>query len=320
MPRLPASPPHERESTMGRYIARRLVQTVFVLWAVSFIAFAAMFLTGDPATAMVGENWTREQVDEFRHNMGFDLPWYTQYWNFLSKAVTGDLGVSLRQRQPNLQLIADRMPATLELAVAALLISTVVAIPAGIISATRRNSLFDHVAMLGAMLGQSVPAFWLGIMLILVFGVTLHLTPIAGRGTIQQLILPSITLSAYPTARNARVMRSSLLEVLGMAYVTTARAKGLKPRAVLMSHAVRNALIPLVTLIGLEFGALLGGAVITETIFAWPGVGRMTIQAIQGRDIPLVQASVIVLAAIFVLINLIVDLIYTVLDPRIRLT
>lgn len=304
---------------MGRYIARRLVQTVFVLWAVSFISFAAMFLSGDPATAMVGENWTRAQIDEFRHNMGFDQPWYVQYGNFLIKAVQGDLGVSLRQRQPNLQLIADRMPATLELALAAMLISTVIAIPAGIISATRRNSWFDNGAMLLAMLGQSVPAFWLGIMLILVFGVMLHWTPISGRGTIQHLILPAITLSAYPTARNARMMRSSLLEVLGLNYVVTARAKGLKPYVVLVRHAVRNALIPLITLIGLEFGALLGGAVITETIFAWPGVGRMIIQAIQGRDIPLVQASVIVLAAIFVLINLIVDLIYTVLDPRIRL-
>jgi peptide/nickel transport system permease protein len=196
----------------------------------------------------------------------------------------------------------------------------VIAIPAGIISATRRNSWFDNAAMLVAMLGQSVPAFWLGIMLILVFGVMLHLTPISGRGTPMHLLLPAITLSAYPTARNARVMRSSLLEVLGLNYVTTARAKGLKPYMVLVRHAVRNALIPLITLIGLEFGALLGGAVITETIFAWPGVGRMTIQAIQGRDIPLVQAAVIVLAAIFVLINLVVDLIYTVLDPRIRLS
>jgi ABC-type dipeptide/oligopeptide/nickel transport system permease component len=305
---------------MGRYIARRLLQTIFVLWAVSFIAFIVMFLTGDPASAMAGENWTREQVDEFRHIMGFDQPWYVQYWGFLSKALQGDLGVSLRQRQPNLQLVFDRMPATLELALTAMLISIVVALPAGIISATKRNSWFDNVAMLGAMLGQSMPAFWLGVMLILIFGVTLHWTPIAGRGSLNHLILPAITLSAYPTARNARVMRSSLLEVLGLAYVTTARAKGLKEHAVLIRHAVRNALIPLVTLIGLEFGALLGGAVITETIFAWPGVGRMTIQAIQGRDIPLVQASVIVLATFFVLINLIVDIIYTVLDPRIRLS
>jgi peptide/nickel transport system permease protein len=305
---------------MARYIARRFVQTIFVLWTVSFVAFALMFLSGDPTSAMKGENWTSEQVEEFRHNMGFDRPWYVQYGEFLSKAVQGDLGVSLRQRQPNLQLIADRLPATLELALAAMLVSFVIAIPAGIISATKRNSWFDNLAMMGAMLGQSMPAFWLGIMLILIFGVTLHLTPIAGRGTWAQLILPAITLSAYPTARNARVMRSSLLEVLGLAYVTTARAKGLQEHVVLLRHAVRNALIPLVTLIGLEFGALLGGAVITETIFAWPGVGRMTIQAIQGRDIPLVQASVIVLAAMFVLINLIVDIIYTVLDPRIRLT
>jgi len=305
---------------MGRYVVRRLLQTIFVMWAVSFVAFAVMFLTGDPVTAMVGEDWSREQIEEFRHNMGFDQPWYVQYWNFLSRAVQGDLGLSLRQRQPNLQLVFDRMPATLELTLLAMLISLVIAIPAGIISAVKRNSLIDNITMLGAIFGQSMPSFWLGIMLILIFGVYLHWTPIAGRGTWAHMILPAITLSAYPTARNARIMRSSLLEVLGQAYITTANAKGLKPFIVLTRHAVRNALIPLVTVIGIEFGALLGGAVITETIFAWPGVGRMAIQAIQGRDIPLVQASVIVLATFFVLINLAVDLIYTVLDPRIRLT
>jgi peptide/nickel transport system permease protein len=303
-----------------KYIIRRLLQTFLVLWGVSFVAFAVMFLAGDPASAMVGEDWTKEMIDEFRHNMGFDRPWYVQYWDFLSRAVHGDLGISLRQRQPNLKLIMDRMPATMELAAAALLISVVVAIPAGVISATRRNSWMDNLTMLGAMFGQSMPGFWLGIMLILIFGVTLRWTPVSGRGGLEHLILPAITLSAYSTARNARMMRSCMLEVLGQAYVTTARAKGMREYIVLTRHAMRNALIPLVTIIGLEFGALLGGAVITETIFAWPGVGRMAIQAIYGRDIPLVQASVVVLATIFVLVNLAVDLIYTVIDPRIRLT
>lgn len=304
---------------MWRYIARRLLQTVFVLGGVSFIAFGVTFLAGDPASAMVGEDWTREQVDEFRRAMGFDQPWYAQYGRFLSRAVRGDLGVSLRQRQPNLSLVLERMPATLELALAAMAVSIVVAIPAGVISATRRHSWLDSLTSLGAILGQSMPAFWLGIMLILVFGVGLRWTPVAGRGGLDHLILPALTLSAYPIARNARMMRSSILEVLGQGYITTARAKGLREFFVVTRHAMRNALIPVVTLIGLEFGALLGGAVITESIFAWPGVGRLTVQAIYSRDIPLVQAAVMVLAAIFVCINLLVDLVYVVLDPRIRL-
>ncbi len=304
---------------MSRYIVRRLLQTILVLWGVSFIAFMVIFITGDPASAMIGENWTLAQIQDFRHAMGFDLPWYVQYWNFLSKAAHGDLGLSLRQNQPNLTLVFDRMPATLELALSAMLLSIFLAIPVGIISAIKPNTWIDNFVMLGAMLGQSMPAFWLGVMLILIFSVNLGWTPVAGRGGLDHLILPAITLSAYPTARNARVMRSSMLEVLGLNYITTARAKGLREFVVLTRHAMRNALIPIVTLIGLEFGALLGGAVITETIFAWPGVGRLSIQAINGRDIPLVQACVIVLASFFVLINLVVDLVYTVLDPRIRL-
>jgi peptide/nickel transport system permease protein len=304
---------------VARYLARRLLQTVIVLWGASFIAFGVMFLAGDPATAMVGEDWTREQIEAFRHQMGFDQPWYVQYARFLGRAARGDLGTSLRQHQPNLSLIFERMPATLELAAAAMILSTVVAFPAGVISATRRHSVWDNLASLTAILGQSMPAFWLGIMLILVFGVGLRWTPVAGRGGLDHLILPALTLSAYPIARNARMVRSSMLEVLGQAYVTTARAKGLREILVVTRHALRNALIPVVTLIGLEFGALLGGAVITESIFAWPGVGRLTIQAIYGRDIPLVQAAVIMLAAIFVLINLVVDLCYMLLDPRIRL-
>jgi peptide/nickel transport system permease protein len=302
-----------------QYIIRRLLQTVLVLLGVSVVAFGVMFLAGDPVLVMSGEDWTQEEIDDFRHQMGFDRPWYVQYAEFLSHAVRGDLGVSLRQRQPNLQLVMDRMPATLELALAAMFISIFVAIPVGVLSATRRGTWVDNVSMLVAMLGQSMPIFWLGIMLILVFSVWLRLTPVSGRGSWQNLILPAITLGAFITARNARMMRSSMLEVLEQDYIRTARAKGLGERAVLYRHAIRNALRPVVTLIGLQIGALLGGAVITETIFAWPGVGRMTVQAIQGRDIPLVQASVIVLATIFVLTNLAVDLVYTVLDPRIRL-
>jgi len=295
-----------------------MLQTVVVLWGVSLVTFAVIFLAGDPASAMVGEDWTRQMVEAFRHQMGFDQPWYVQYGRFLSHALRGDLGLSLRQHQPTIALVLNRLPATLELAVAATGLSVVVALPVGILSATRRNSWLDHAAMLGALLGQSLPTFYLGLMLILVFSVTLQWTPVAGRGGLAHLILPAITLGAFTTARNARIMRSSLLEVLRQPYIATARAKGVRERAVVARHAIRNALIPVVTLIGVEFGALLGGAVITETIFAWPGVGRLTIQAIYGRDVPLVQASVIVLATIFVFVNLGVDLLYAALNPQIR--
>ena len=304
---------------MTQYIIRRLLQTFLVLLGVSFVAFGVMFLTGDPSSVMAGEDWTQEMVEDFRHQMGFDRPWYVQYADFLWDAVRGDLGTSLRQRQPNLHLIIDRMPATLELAMTALLLSIVVAIPIGVISATQRGTWLDNFAMLFALFGQSMPVFWLGIMLILIFSVTLRWTPVAGRGGLEHLILPAITLGAFIMARNARMMRSSMLEVLNQDFIRTARAKGLKERIVLYRHAMSNALIPVVTLIGLQVGTLLGGTVITETIFAWPGVGRLTIQAIYGKDVPLVQASVIVLAAIFVMVNLVVDLIYTYLDPRIRL-
>ncbi|MGH2354278.1 MAG: nickel ABC transporter permease [Chloroflexota bacterium] len=304
---------------MGRYVVRRLLQAVIVLLGVSFLTFGIMFLAGDPAAVMVGEDWTDEQVEDFRQAMGFDQPWYVQYGRFLERAVQGDLGDSLRQNRPNLTLIVNRIPATVELALSALAISVLLAIPTGIISATRRNSWLDNVFTLFALLGQSLPTFWLGILLILIFSVTLRWTPVSGRDGLDHLILPALTLGAYSTARNARMMRSSMLEVLNQGYVQTARAKGLREFTVVGRHALRNALIPVITLIGLEFGALLGGAVITETIFAWPGVGRMTIQAIYGRDIPLVQASVMVLSAIFVLVNLVVDIGYTLLDPRVRL-
>lgn len=304
---------------MTSYIIRRMLQAILVLFGVSFVAFGVMFLTGDPTVTMIDETWTQQQVEELRHAMGFDRPWHVQYADYLSRAVVGDFGTSLRQHQPNLQLVFDRLPATMELSAAAMLISVVLAIPVGILSATRRNSWIDRASMLAALLGQSMPVFWLGIMLILVFSVKLRWTPVSGRGSLSHLILPAVTLGAFITARNARMMRSSMLEVLNQDYIRTAQAKGLTERIVLFRHALRNAMMPVVTLIGLQVGALLGGSVITETIFAWPGVGRMIIQAIYGKDVPLVQAAVIVLASIFVVVNLLVDILYTYLDPRVRL-
>lgn len=297
-----------------------MLQTVFVLLGVSVLSFGTLFLSGDPTMLMASESWNQEQVTTFRHQMGFDRPWIVQYGDFLGKAVRGDFGVSLRQQQPTTRLIADRLPATLLLAGASMTIALCVGVPLGVGAAMRRGSIWDNVLMLGGLLGQSLPVFWLGLLVIMVFAVGLGWFPVAGTGGPQHVVLPAVTLGLFSTAYIARMTRSSMLEVLGRDYVRTARAKGLAPTTVTVGHALRNALIPLLTVVGLQFGALLGGAVITETIFAWPGIGRLTIQAIQAKDLPLVQACVLFLAVLFVAANLVVDILYAYLDPRIRLT
>lgn len=306
---------------MGQYLIRRLLQTIIVLIGVTFIAFGAQFLTGDPTYLLIGETrgMTQEDIAKIRHDFGFDRPVPVQYLDWLGKAARGDLGVSLRHQQSNFDLVMERMPATLQLTFAAMLLAIITAVPVGVIAAMNRGRWGDNSVMLGAMLGQSIPGFFLAYLLMLIFGVWLRWLPISGRGTWQHLVMPAIALGAFSIARNSRMVRSSMLEVLGADYVRTARAKGLNETGVIMGHAFRNALIPIVTIVALDFGALLGGAVIIESIFAWPGVGRLTIQAIQGKDFPLVQASVTMLALTFVLINLGVDLLYTRLDPRVRL-
>ncbi len=262
---------------------------------------------------------TQEQVDAFRHTMGFDRPVPIQYLDWLSKAFKGDLGKSIYYSKPNTEIISQRFPATVEIAIFALVLSLLIAIPLGIVAATHRNSFWDRISMVIALIGQSLPTFWVGLMSILVFSVWLKWLPVSGRGTFRQLILPSVTLSLYPLARNTRMIRSTLLEVLGEDFIRTARAKGLKPGAVLLRHALRNALIPVITLIAIDFGSLLGGAMVVETIFAWPGMGTLTVNSIFAKDLPLVQACVVFLAVIFVAINFIVDFVYVVLDPRVRL-
>ncbi len=304
---------------MGSYLIRRAFRALVVIVGVSFISFAVLFLSGDPTDTLVGDDWTIEEVQKLREDMGLDRPWVVQYLTYVSRAVRGDFGESLRYRQPVFELIMERVPATLELAFLALLISVIVALPIGIVSATMRGSPYDHGGMIFALFGQAMPVFWLGLMLILIFGVQLGWLPVSGRGGIEKLILPAITLATYPLARNTRVIRSSMLDVLGHDYVRTARAKGLSERVIVYVHALRNSLIPVVTIIGLEFGRLLGGAVIVETIFAWPGIGRLMIQAVYAKDFPLVQASVTITALIFVSLNFFVDFIYSYLDPRVRL-
>lgn len=309
---------------MGRYIVRRLAQSIIVVIGVSLLVFLILYQTGDPVALMASQEATQEDIERMRETLGLNRPWYVQYLDFASGAITGDFGTSLRQQQPVFELILDRVPATLRLALAAFVLSVVISIPVGIISATKRNSIWDNLVMGGALLGQSLPVFFLGVILIWIFAGQLKWFPSFGQGdgslvsTVKHLALPAFTLATFSLARNARLVRSSMLEVLGHDYVRTARAKGLTERVVLYRHALKNALIPVVTIFGLEFGTLLGGAVITETVFAWPGVGRLVVLAIQQRDFPIVVGAVTILAMLFVLINLLVDLLYGVLDPRVR--
>jgi ABC-type dipeptide/oligopeptide/nickel transport system permease component len=302
---------------MGRYIFKRLWHAVYVMVGISMISFFFIHLSGDPVMLMLPADASHQEIEELRERLGFNDPIPVQYLRFASNAVRGDFGESLYYHVPAMELILERLPASLELAMAAMVIALGVAVPIGIVSAVRRNSLLDMGSMLGALLGLSMPHFWLGIMLILLFSVKLGWLPTSGRGSWAQLIMPSLALGMGLMAMFARLTRSVMLEVLGQDYVRTARAKGLKERLVIGKHALKNALIPLVTVAGMQFGFLIGGTVIIETVFAWPGVGRLVVQAIFNRDYPLVQACVLVLAVIFVVVNLLVDLLYVYLDPQI---
>jgi peptide/nickel transport system permease protein len=304
---------------MRDYLIRRLLQSLLVLFGISFVVFLILHLTGDPTLVLLPPDASLEDVKKFRETMGFNDPFFLQYGRFLAGALRGDFGQSLRHGEPAFDLVVERMPATFELAGAGLLLALLLAIPAGIVSAVRRNTPLDYASTIIALLGQSMPTFWLGIMLILLFSVQFHLLPSSGRGTWPHLVLPAITLGLFTTARITRLTRSGMLDVLGQDYIRTARAKGVADPPIVWKHALKNAAIPIVTIVGIELGTLLGGSVITETIFAWPGVGRLSVQAIYNRDYPVVQAAVFVLATTFVLVNLVVDVLYTYLDPRIRL-
>jgi peptide/nickel transport system permease protein len=301
-----------------RYVARRLAQAILVVLGVSLVVFVVIRLSGNPAYLMLSPNATEAERAKLVRDLGLDRPVLVQYATFLRQAVAGDFGRSLRYNQPALPLVLERLPATLQLTAAALIVSLLIAIPAGIAAALCRKTVFDSLTMLAALFGQSMPVFWLGIMLILLFSVRFHVFPTSGSGGFEHLVLPALTLGLYSTARVTRLMRAGMLDVIGQDYVRTAWAKGLPGRTVVLKHALRNTLIPVVTIVGLELGTLLGGAVITETIFAWPGIGRLAVTAIFQRDYPLVQAVVLVTALVFVACNLVVDLAYAWLDPRIR--
>lgn len=304
---------------MRAYIIRRLFQSVFVLLGVSIIVFALVYATGDPvAIILSGSNASQADITKLRDELGLSDPAPVQYARFLGRAVQGDLGLSLRFRQPALRLVLDRLPATVQLAIAAMILALVTAIPLGVLAALYPRTWVDSLCMGIALIGQSVPLFWLGIMLVLIFAVQFQWFPAGGAGTWRNMVLPTVTLGLLPMARIARLVRSSMLDVLRQDYMTTARAKGLREQRIILGHGLRNAALPVITVTGLMFGTLLGGAVVTETIFAWPGVGLLTIQAIQNRDYPLVQASVLVIAINFIAINLIVDILYAYFDPRIQ--
>jgi peptide/nickel transport system permease protein len=304
-----------------RYVIRRLLQSIIVVFGVSVAAFGMTFLTGDPTEVILGEGADRmtvEQIQEFRVKMGFDRPWYIQYLSFVGKALNGEFGYSFIRHKPAYEVITERLPATIELAAVAFVISIVFSIPFGVLSATMPNSAIDYAVTVMALVGQSIPSFWLGILLILFFGVDLKWLPISGSGSWRHLILPGITLSAFSIARNMRLTRSSMLDFMQKDFVRTARSKGLRESQVIYGHVLRNSLLPIVTAIGLEIGYLLGGSVIVETIFGWPGVGREIVSAIDSKDFYVVQAGVIMLALIFAAVNLMIDLLYAWIDPRIR--
>ena len=303
---------------MRAYIVGRLATAALVIVGVSLVSFVLTFLTGDPAEIMLPPGATAEQIAKFRAAWGFDDPVAVQYWRFLRRAVQGDFGNSLRHGQPSLPLIAARLPATFQLTATAMLLAIVLAVPLGVLAATHRGGKVDLFAMGVALFGQSVPNFWLAIMMILLFAVSWGVLPTSGRGGWTHVVMPATAIAINLMALLTRLVRTAVIEVLSEDYVRTARGKGLRELFVVARHAVPNALIPLVTVIGLQFGYILGGAVVIETIFTWPGVGLFTIQAILNRDYPVVQASVFILATAVVLINLTVDLLYVWLDPRIR--
>ena len=304
---------------MGRFLARRLVLTIPVLLGVATLVFSLIHLIpGDPAQAMLGEAAPQSDVEELRRQLGLDRPLAEQYAVFLGGLVKGDLGTSLRTGLPVTEQIVERMPATFELAAAAMLVAILFSMPLGIAAAVRRGTVVDHAAMTVSLAGVSVPNFWLGPLLAIVFAVELGWLPVSGRGTWAHLVLPAVSLGAALAAILARMTRATMLEELREPYVQAARARGVSRSRAVMRHAFRNSLIPVVTLVGLQFGAVLTGAVITETIFAWPGIGRLLIQSIGFRDYPLVQGCILLIALTYVAVNLVTDMLYGVLDPRIR--
>lgn len=305
---------------MSGYLYRRFIQSIIIIIGISMAVFLISRLTGDPVSIMVDFDTSKEDREVLRKELGLDKPVPIQYLIFLKGAIRGNFGTSIRYEEPAIDLVLQRIPATLRLLVFTLFWALIFAIPIGIISALKRNSIFDLIGMTSTFLGQSIPSFWLGIMMIMIVGVHFRLLPISGYGggDVAHVIMPAMTLGAFEMASFARITRSSMLEVLDMDYIQTARAKGLRESLVVIKHALRNALIPIITIMGLHVALLMGGAVITEQIFAYPGVGWLAVQSIYNRDFPVVQAIVMVVSIGVVATNFLIDIIYTIIDPRIR--
>jgi peptide/nickel transport system permease protein len=305
---------------MTSYLTKRLIHSVIIVFGISLAVFMLSRLTGDPVSLMVGFDTSKEDREILTKEMGLDKPLFVQYAFFLKDAVRGNFGKSIRYEEPATRLVIERIPATIRLLALTMLWALIVAIPVGIVSALKRNSVFDLLGMAVTFLGQSIPSFWLGIMMIMVVGVHFRLLPISGYGggSLSNVIMPSITLGAFAMASFARITRSSMLEVLDMDYIQTARAKGVMELYVVIKHALRNALIPIVTILGLHVAHAVGGAVITEQIFAYPGVGWLAVQSIYNRDFPVIQAIVMLVSVSVVLVNFLIDILYTLIDPRIR--
>jgi len=303
---------------MKRYALRQVVQLAVVIVGISMLAFAILHVIGDPVTLLLPQNAGKEEYERYNKLLGLDKPIYVQYWKFASRAVQGDFGKSWYADTPAFKLVLERMPPTLYLTTAGLVTALLIALPLGILAALKRHSFVDSLCTMVAVAGQAMPIFWLGIMLIIIFAVQLRLLPASGYGTWRHFLMPAFTLGAFLAPITMRLVRSGVIEIMNMEYIKTARAKGLAERVVVIKHAFRNACIPVITVLGLQFGQLLGGAVITETVFAWPGVATLTVDAIRNQDFPVVQCAVVLLALIIVAVNFLVDMIVGLIDPRIR--
>jgi peptide/nickel transport system permease protein len=302
-----------------RFVLGRALEAILAVWGAATIVFVVTRLLGDPATLLVEPGATAEELDNVRRHLGIDQPLWIQYLAYLGQMLRGDFGVSFQSGRPALGLILEALPATFHLTIAAIFLGIIIGSVAGTVSALRRGTIAELIVMVVTLIGQATPIFWLGLLAILFFAVHLGLVPTGGYGTPLHLVMPACVLSVYTSATIARLLRSSILDVLNEDYIRTAHAKGLLPRTILFWHIIRNALIPVLTMTAVMTGEMLGGSVVTETVFTWPGVGRTIVQAIGARDFPVVQAGVMVIAIIFVLVNLTVDLLYGVLDPRIKI-
>jgi len=303
---------------MRRYALRQFVQLLVVIVGISMLALAILHVIGDPVLLLLPQNAGKEEYERYHKLLGLDKPLYVQYWKFASRAVQGDFGKSWYTNTPAFKLVTERMPPTLYLTSAGLVMALLISLPLGILAGLRRHSLIDNLCTMGAVAGQAMPIFWLGIMLIIIFAVRLKMLPASGYGTWEHFIMPAFTLGAFLAPITMRLVRSGVIEVMNMEYIKTARAKGVAEWRVVAKHAFRNACIPVITVLGLQFGQLLGGAIVTETVFAWPGVATLTVDSIRNQDFPVVQCAVVLLALIIVAINFVVDMVVGFVDPRIR--